>query len=102
MSYPSTFFLSSSVTHVDTSVTSKILMLPTASTIKDISLYIRDATGNAATNTIFVSTQSFDLIDQYASTISLTNNYQSIRFTPFSDTRYAITLNFNDFTPYTS
>ena len=100
MSDPITYFISSSVTHVDTSLVSKILMLPTASTIQDIPLYIRDATGNAVTNNIYISTQMFDLIDHYASTITLNYEYQSVCFIPFSTTRYALTLNFSNFAPF--
>ena len=96
MSYPVTYYISSSVTHVDTSSESKIVMLPTASTIKDIPLFIRDKTGNANTNNIIVSTQTFDFMDHYASTITLNVNFQSLRVIPFSTTRYAITLNYRD------
>ena len=101
MSYPVSYFISSSVTHVDTTTASKIVMLPTASTILNIPLFIRDMSGNAVTNNIVVSTQTFDLIDHYASTITMASNYQSIRLIPFSTTRYALTLNFlGDISPY--
>lgn len=95
MSYP-TYYISSSVTNVDTLGSFKILMLPTASTIQDIPLIIRDAQGNASISTIFVSTQTFDLMDHYASTIEMATNFQSLRVVPYSTTRYAITLNYTD------
>lgn len=100
MSYP-TYYISSSVTNVDTTTTSKIVMLPTAGTIQGASLYIKDIGGNAATNNIWISTQQFDLIDNYASTITLTTNYQSFKVVPYSTTRYAITQNYtNGLSPF--
>lgn len=100
MLYP-TYYISSSVTNVDTFSTFKILMLPTASTIQDIPLIIRDTNGNASVSSIFVSTQRFDLIDHFASTLELSTNFQSLRVVPYSTTRYAITLNYMDqLTPY--
>lgn len=69
-------------------------MLPTSSTIQGIPLIIRDATGRADANNIWISTQRFDLIDHYASTIRLNSSYQSFKVVPYSTTRYAITVNY--------
>ncbi len=93
MSYP-TSYISSSVVNVDTETTSKIIMLPPASTILDSALYIRDAKGLASVNPIFVSTQTFDLIDNYESTIVLNTDFQSIRLGSWSTTRYALFTNY--------
>ncbi len=99
MSLPPTYFISSSVIQVENSI-EKILMLPTASTIKDIPLIIRTYNAGLTSNSIIVSTQAFDLIDQYASTI-LIGYDQSLRFIPYSTTRYTVTKLFNgDITPY--
>jgi hypothetical protein len=90
------------VINVDTTTTAKILMLPTSSTIQGIPLIIRDSAGMTnANSTIWISTQRFDLMDGYASTIQLTNGYQSFKVVPYSTTRYAITLNYtNGLTPF--
>jgi hypothetical protein len=89
------------VTNVDTQLASKILMLPPANTILGTQLYIRDLTGNASASSIFVSTQQFDLMENYASTITLNQNFQTFRVIPYSTTRYAITLNYTQgLTPF--
>lgn len=95
MSYP-TYYISSSVINVDTSTTPKILMLPTSSTIEGVPLIIRDSTGMADTHNIWISTQQFDLMDNFASTIRLSNSYQSFKVVPYSTTRYAITVNYTN------
>jgi hypothetical protein len=80
--------------NVDTSTTPKILMLPTSSTIEGIPLIIRDSTGRANANNIWISTQQFDLMDNFASTIRLNSSFQSFKVVPYSTTRYAITVNY--------
>lgn len=95
MSFPIQY-ISSSVMNVNTSVTSTIIMLPPASTIQGVSLYIRDWAGLAETNPIYVSTQVNDLIDNYANTIILDRAYQSFRVVPYDTTHYAITANYTE------
>lgn len=80
--------------NVDTTITPKILMLPTSGTIQGIPLVIFDSKGRADINTIWISTQQFDLMDGYASTIQLTSSFQSFKVVPYSTTRYAITQNY--------
>jgi photosystem II stability/assembly factor-like uncharacterized protein len=100
MSFP-VYYISTSVMNVNTFTTSKIVMLPPASTIQGMSLYVRDWSGLAETNPIYVSTQLNDLMDNYASTILLDRAYQSFCVVPYSTTRYAITANYTEgLTPY--
>jgi hypothetical protein len=93
MSYP-TYTLSSSVMNVDTETTSKIIMLPPANTILGTSLYIRDSTGFASLHPVYVSTQLNDFLDNYATTILLDTDFQSLRVAPWSTTRYSILTNY--------
>ncbi len=89
MALPS-YYISSSVTTVDTETTSKILMLPPARSIQGTTLYIYDWKGTASVNPIYVSTQQDDLMDNTFSTIIMDTNYQSFRIAPFNSSRYAI------------
>jgi hypothetical protein len=89
MALPS-YYISSSVTTVDTETTSKILMLPPARSIEGATLYIYDLKGMASVNPIYVSTQQGDLMDNDFSTIIMDTNYQSLRIAPFFSSRYAI------------
>ena len=89
MALPS-YYISSSVTTVDTETTSKILMLPPARSIQGATLYIYDWKGMASVNPIYVSTQQDDLMDNTFSTIIMDTNYQSFRIAPFNSSRYAI------------
>ena len=95
MSFPIQY-ISSSVVNVNTSDTSKIVMLPPASTIQGVPITIRDWSGLAATNPIYVSTQLNDLMDNHASTIVLDRAYQSFRVVPYDTTHYAITANYTE------
>ena len=95
MSFP-VYYISTSVMNVNTFTTSKIVMLPPASTIQGMSLYVRDWAGFAETNPIYVSTQLNDLIDNNANTIVLDRAYQSFCVVPYSATRYAITANYTE------
>ena len=93
MSYP-TYYISSSVTCVDTSTTAKIIMLPPAlNTLEVTPLMICDQTGQASANNIYVSTQINNFIDNYASTIIMATDFQTLSIIPYSTTRYAITKN---------
>jgi hypothetical protein len=71
-------------------------MLPPASTIQGVPVIIRDWSGLAETNPIYVSTQLNDLIDSHASTIILDRAYQSFRVVPYDTTHYAITANYTE------
>ena len=93
MSYP-TYYISSSITNVDTETTSKIIMLPPAASIQGTPLYIRDWFGQASVNPIYVSTQQDDFMENTADTIVLNTDFQSLRVVPYDTTKYAITLNY--------
>ncbi len=93
MAFPS-YYISSSVTTVDTETTSKILMLPPAASIQGTTLYIYDLTGTASINPIYVSTQTNDRMDYNFTTFVMDTNYQSLRIVPYSSTRYAICQNY--------
>jgi hypothetical protein len=92
-----TYTLSTSVINVDCMNTSKVILLPPASTIQGVSLLIRDCAGTASDiSTIFVSTTGLDVIDRYASTLALSTPYQSMRFVAWKPTEYAIVQNYID------
>jgi len=94
MSYP-TYYISSSVTCVDTSTESKIIMLPPAlQTLEVRPMMILDRTGNASVNNIYLSTQIDNLMDNRLSTIIMSIDFQSLQIIPYSTTRYAITTNY--------
>lgn len=100
MALPS-YYISTSVTCVNTTTTSKILMLPPANTIPNVNLYIYDSGGAAATNPIYVSTQQGDEIDNGKSTITMNANNQSFRITPYNASKYAICQNYTEgLTPF--
>lgn len=100
MALPS-YYISTSVTCVDTTTTSKVLMLPPANTIPNVNLYIYDSGGAAATNPIYVSTQQGDEMDNAQSLITLNVNNQSFRITPYNATKYAICQNYTQgLTPF--
>jgi hypothetical protein len=90
----STYYISSSVTYVDTTNNSKLIMLPTSSTVKDTCFYIKDMIGNATVSSIFISTQQNDLIDDTLSSVVLGYPYESARFVSYSTTRFSVTLNY--------
>lgn len=90
----STSFISSALTYVDTTNNSKLIMLPTSSTVKDTFFYIKDLTGYATQSSIFISTQQYDLIDDTLSSIVLGYPYESARFVSYSTTRYSVTLDY--------
>jgi hypothetical protein len=90
----STSFISSALTYVDTTNNSKLIMLPTSSTVKDTFFYIKDLTGNATQSSIFISTQQYDLIDDTLSSLVLGYPYESARFVSYSTTRYSVTLDY--------
>lgn len=93
--YPlSSYYISSSVTYVDTTNNSKVIMLPTSSTVKDRLFYIKDMIGNARFSSIFISTQQNDLIDDTLSSLVLGYPYESLRVVSQSTTRYSITLDY--------
>jgi hypothetical protein len=89
----STFSISSSVTYVDTLDVKKLVLLPETSAVKDATLYIKDLTGNANTNAIYISTQMNDIIEGGLSSIMLTRAYESVRLVSYSTSLYSITLN---------
>ena len=94
MSYP-TYYISSSITAVDTRTHSKIIMLPPAlETLEVRPLMILDRTGNASISSIFLSTQINTFMDNRLSTIVMSNNFQCLSLIPYSTTRYAITTNY--------
>jgi hypothetical protein len=90
-----TYSISSSVINVDCLNTSKVLLLPPASTIQGVSLWIRDCAGVASSeSTIYVSTQGLDVMDRFASTLALSTPYQSFRVMAWKPTEYAILQNY--------
>ena len=89
-----TYYLSSSLTYVNTDEETKLILLPPASEHIGASFYIKDYTGNAFYSSIFISTQLNDLMDDSLSSIVLGYNYHSARITAFSSTRYSITLDY--------
>lgn len=94
MSYP-TYYISSSVTAVDTSTQSKIIMLPPAlETLEVRPLMILDRTGNASVSSIYLSTQLNTFMDGGTSTIVMNVDFQCLNLIPYSTTRYAITTNY--------
>jgi hypothetical protein len=97
-----TYTLSTSVLNVDCLNTTKVILLPPASTIQGVSLFIRDCAGVASDiSTIYVSTQGLDLLDQYTNRIALSTAYQSLRLTAWQGTGYAIVQNYTDgLTPF--
>jgi hypothetical protein len=100
MALPS-YYISTSVTCVNTTSGSKILMLPPAQTIPNVNLYIYDSGGAAATNPIYVSTQQGDEMDNGKSTITMNANNQAFRITPYSNSKYAICVNYTEgLTPF--
>ena len=100
MALPS-YYISTSVTCVNTTTQSKILMLPPASTIPGVNLYIYDSGGAAATNPIYVSTPQGNEMDNGQSLITLNVKNQAFRITPYSNTKYAICANYtNGLTPF--
>ena len=96
-----TYYISSSVTNVDTSATSKILMLPPAQTVPGVQFFIKDTAGFGLTNPIYISTQTGNTIEQTSDHITVAHNFGSYRLVPSNTTNYAITLRYdgdlNDF-----
>jgi hypothetical protein len=94
MSYP-TYYISSSVTCVDTSTESKIIMLPPAlDTLEVKPIMILDRTGNASVNNIYLSTQIDNFLDGETNTKVMNVDFQCLSVIPYSTTRYAITTNY--------
>lgn len=90
-----TYILSTSVINVDCQQTSKVILLPPASTIQGVSLLVRDCAGVASdTSTIYVSTMGLDTLDKYAIRVPISTPYQSIRFVAWKPTEYAILQNY--------
>ena len=89
----STFSISSAITYVDTLDVKKLVLLPETSAVKDATFYIKDLTGHANTNPIYISTQTNDLIEGGLSSIMLTRSYESVRLVSYSTSVYSITLN---------
>jgi hypothetical protein len=89
----STFSISSAITYVDTLDVKKLVLLPETSAVKDATFYIKDLTGHANTNPIYISTQIDDLIEGGLSSIMLTRSYESVRVVSYSTSLYSITLN---------
>jgi hypothetical protein len=89
----STFSISSAITYVDTLNVKKLVLLPETSAVKDATFYIKDLTGNANTNPIYISTQVNDLIEGGLSSIMLTRSFESVRVVSYSTSLYSITLN---------
>ena len=90
-----TYYISSSVTNVDTSATSKILMLPPAQTVPGVQFFIKDATGSGFTNPIYISTQTGNTIEQTSDHITVAHDFGSYRLVPTNTTNYAITLRYD-------
>lgn len=94
MALPS-YTISTSILNVDCSGSGKIVFLPPANTIQGVSLLIRDAAGTCSeANSIYISTQGSDLMDQYESTLRLSTAYQSVRCVAWQPTSYAILQNY--------
>jgi hypothetical protein len=90
-----TYFISSSIVNVDSTNINKSIILPPASTIKGVSLLVRDSAGAcSATYPIYISTQGLDRMDRSASTITLSTAYQSVKLMAWGDTQYAILQNY--------
>jgi len=89
----STFSISSAITYVDTLDVKKLVLLPETSAVKDATFYIKDLTGHANTNPIYISTQIDDFIEGGLSSIMLTRSYESVRVVSYSTSLYSITLN---------
>jgi hypothetical protein len=89
----STFSISSAITYVDTLDRKKLVLLPETSAVKDATFYIKDLTGNANTNPIYISTQMNDFIEGGLSSIMLARSYESVRVVSYSTSLYSITLN---------
>ncbi len=90
-----TYLVSSSVVNVDCLHTTKVILLPPASTIQGMSLTVRDCAGFAnSDSTIYVSTQGLDKLDRTAIRVPISTPYQSIRFAAWKPTEYAILQNY--------
>lgn len=90
-----TYLLSTSVINVDCQQSSKVILLPPASTIQGVSLLVRDCAGTASdVSTVFVSTMGLDTLDKYAIRVPISTAYQSIRFVAWKPTEYAILQNY--------
>ena len=89
----STFSISSAITYVDTLDVKKLVLLPETSAVKDATFYIKDLTGHANTNPIYISTQIDDFIEGGLTSIMLTRSYESVRVVSYSTSLYSITLN---------
>jgi hypothetical protein len=93
------FYISSSmqIVNVDTSVTSKILYLPPASTVVGQTFTIRDATGNldVATRQITVTAVGADqIVGGYATpTVLMESSYQSITLYGLNTSNYVFFQN---------
>ena len=87
-------YISSSVINVNTSTTSKVIILPVVSSIQGNSIIIRDATGTANTNYIYLSTQGLDRFDNGRSTLIMSNSYQAVKVVAYSNINWAILQNY--------
>ena len=87
-------YISSSVINVNTTSATKVIILPVVSSIQGNSIIIRDATGTANTNFIYVSTQGLDRFDNGRSTIIMSNTYQAVKVVAYSNTNWAILQNY--------
>ena len=80
-----------SVIAVDSTLSSKTLALPAASTVRGTSLTIKDNFGHSGTNPINLITTGIDRIDlSNVSTVSLSQNYGAWTFTNDGATRWLL------------
>ena len=87
-------YISSSVINVNTTSESKVIILPVVSSIQGNSIIIRDTTGTANTNFIYVSTQGLDRFDNATNTLIMSNSYQAVKVVAYSNTNWAILQNY--------
>lgn len=80
-----------SVIAVDSTLSSKTLALPAASTVRGTSLTIKDNFGHSGTNPIILTTTGLDTIDfSNVSNVTLSQNYGAWNFTNDGSTRWML------------
>lgn len=98
MSLPE-FTISSPIVNVDVSVTSKVVLLPAASTVIGQTFLVCDSTGSAGNpnimpmNYIYFSTIGVDLFSNTTNTITISLPYQSVRVYAQNTSNYAVIQN---------
>lgn len=79
--------------NVDTQSNSKVLYLPTASTIQGRFLTLKDFYGTANINNFTISTTGLDRIDIYNSSILISTSFQSISLLSYEKNGWSILTN---------